>query len=297
MIVKDYLKIPKESHVVGEKAANQVTGVFIENNCAVNTIKADYGEDLLVQPSFDEGIEHFKIWVQVKGTADIEKYRQKNGEIVRHLEFAHIFKWLRSKELCVLVLWDVTKSEGLFFLPKDEVGEWEFYTKRKPNFRVVFNEENILNKKTLPQLIWRARYEHYTMLASHAAMRESFAASGESQRHAQSMRLSVIIDFLKQASIIIRSPIEEDELIEEDDVLEAGYELKICEEFRQRFFQACIAMKKEHPEDSSQTTAESALALLLVVTLQERTGVFGLPPELVGLCMPVIAKTMLLIKS
>ncbi|WP_107313129.1 DUF4365 domain-containing protein [Burkholderia metallica] len=295
MAIDEYMKMPEETHGTGEKAVNQVAGVFIDHRCAVDSIKADYGEDLLIQPSFDGQVEHFKIWVQVKGTADIEKYRQASGEIVRYVDFAHMFKWLRSKELCILVFWNVDKKKGLFYLPKMELSEWDFYTQRKPSIRVVFNEENVFSEETLPQLIWRARYEHYAMLVSHAIGRESFSVSEESKRHARSMYLSVLIDFLRQVDLIIREPLAAEEEVDEEDVLEAGYKLRFCDKFRTRVVNACAELQKKYPEDDLTTIAQMALGLSLLVTLEERTGAFGVPPELLEPCIPAIAGMMALI--
>jgi hypothetical protein len=150
MNLKEHMQMPVETHGTAASAVHQVTGIFLTNHCAVDQVQPDYGEDLLIQPSFREQIEHFKIWVQVKGTTNIGGYRQASGDIVRYIDFAHMYKWLRSKELCVLVLWDIQKQEGLFYLPKDELSEWDFYTERKATIRVVFNENNVLTSQTLP---------------------------------------------------------------------------------------------------------------------------------------------------
>lgn len=295
MTLKEYLQMPEETHGTSQLAANQVTGVFIANKCAVESIEADYGEDLLIQPSFGGQVEHFKIWVQVKGTTDIEKYRQASGDIVRYVEFAHMFKWLRSKELCVLVLWDVEKETGLFYLPSAELDEWDFYTQRKPSIRVAFNQTNVFGKATLPQLIWRARYEHYAMLVSHAAQRQLFALTDENKQHAQSMYISVLIDFLQQVEIVVREPISADEEVIEEDVRRAGYSLKICESFRTRVSGAHKVFEKVEPHQNSTMLKQMAIGLSLTVTLEERTGAFGLPPELLEPCIPMIADLMTLI--
>lgn len=295
MTIKEYLKMPKETHGTGGRAANQITGAFLANQCAVDSIKADYGEDLLIQPSFDGEVEHFKIWVQVKGTTDIEKYRQASGEIVRYIDFAHMFKWLRSKELCVLVLWDIEKEKGLFFLPKAEVDEWDFYTQRKESIRVVFDEENVLTAATLPQLIWRARYEHYAMLVSHAAARQRVAVTEENRRYADSMYSSVLVDFLRQVDLIVRGHLTPEEQVQEEDIRKVGYQLKFCEAFRIRVLNACSALEKKYPDEDPTMIVRMALGLSLVVTLEQRTGAFGVPAELLEPCIPMIAGVMTLI--
>lgn len=292
---KEYLLMPEETHGTAAKAVNQVTSIFLDNACAVDTIEADYGEDLLIQSSFRGQVEHFKIWVQVKGTTAVEKYRQASGDIVRYVDFAHMFKWLRSKELCVLVLWDIQKKQGLFYLPKHELSEWDFYTKRPASIRVAFDQHNVLNSETLPQLIWRARYEHYAMLATHATERQRCAIDVENKKHAHSMYLSVLIDFLKQVDLIIEVPLEPDEEVEEEDVRQAGYSLELCLTFRSIVLNACPVLQEENPEDEPVTIVQMAIGLSLIVTLEEKTGTFGVPPELIEACVPMVAGLMTLI--
>lgn len=287
--MKDKYKImmPVESHQTDKKAINQVSSIFIENNHSIDIIASDYGEDLLVQPSFDETVEHFKVFIQVKGTANIEGYRQKKSkEIVRSIDFAHMLKWLRSKELCVLVLWDTVKKEGLFYLPKAELNEWDFYTQRNANIRVAFNEANILTEKTVPQLIWRARYEHYAILISHAKARQFYYVSEEDKIHANSMFLSVCIDFFLQVKILIKETLPEESQVKEKDVQRAGYYLKICDEFERKVFNACNNLQADLPDEDRETITEMAVGLSLVITLEERTGTFGVPSELLEPCIP-----------
>jgi hypothetical protein len=160
---------------------------------------------------------------------------------------------------------------------------------------VVFDEENVLTKATLPQLIWRARYEHYAMLASHAAERQRFAVTEENRRYADSMYLSVLVDFLLQVDLIVKEPLTAEEEVEEEDVREAGYQLKFCEAFRIRVLNACSELQKRRPDDDPTTIVQMAIGLSLVVTLERRTGAFGVPPELLEPCIPMIAGVMTLI--
>jgi hypothetical protein len=295
MAKKEYLLMPEESHGTGETAATQVTLLFQRNNCAVDKIKADYGEDLLIQPSVKSQVEHFKMWVQVKGTSDIEKYRQRSGNVVRSISFAHMFKWLRSKELCVLLLWDTEKEYGLYYLPKDELDEWEFYTERADNIQVIFDEQNRFTKDTVPQLLWRARYAHYAMLLAHADVRMRCALDENSGQQAHAMFLSVAIDFLLQVEIIRRRPNVHDDDVAEEDVRDAGHWLELCPKFRARVGTGVVNMQDKYPRDSASSSFEYAIALTLLVTLEENSQTVGVPPELIELSVPVLVGLQLLI--
>ena len=70
---------PKE-HVLGDQALNEVAAVISRAGHAVERVANDYGEDLLVQTSHAGRMDASRLWLQVKGTESLDRYRRKRGD-------------------------------------------------------------------------------------------------------------------------------------------------------------------------------------------------------------------------
>lgn len=196
-----YLKRPEKTHNIDHQAVTAIQKLCSTKNWATEVVVQDYGEDLLVQTTYQEKIDHFKIWLQVKGTKDIETYRKKDGKIKFQLSYAHIFKWIRSLDNCYVVLWDTTKDYGLYFSPKTDLDELNIYTKTTANITITFNEENIINQGLLHKLEWKSRINHFYSIIAQAKY-EMINPLSKEKKYYQKLFYIKILHFLNFINIL-----------------------------------------------------------------------------------------------
>lgn len=121
-------------------------------------------------------IDPFKIWLQVKGTKDVGRFKRKNGDFSYPLPYEHCFKLIRSKDLSLVVLWDITKNLGYWCNPKASIDQWEMYLGPDENVSLPFKAKSIFDVDEAIIISWRARIEHYAMLISNASIRDFLMA-------------------------------------------------------------------------------------------------------------------------
>ncbi|VVJ15414.1 Uncharacterised protein [Amycolatopsis camponoti] len=97
-------------HVIGSKAAAAVSRIWLDIDAAVDEVKNDYGEDLLVQTSLRGEVDPSRVWVQVKGRSQIDP-TSFNKKSVR-VPIDRAIRWAYSAETVALVLWDVSADRG-----------------------------------------------------------------------------------------------------------------------------------------------------------------------------------------
>jgi Domain of unknown function (DUF4365) len=87
-------------HETADKALIAVERIFAECGYATQRVYPDYGEDLVVQTTLRGRVDPNRIWVQVKGTLDWDKYRTADGFRIR-VKADTALKWARSADLVV----------------------------------------------------------------------------------------------------------------------------------------------------------------------------------------------------
>src|SRR5215212_5674101 len=97
---------PRE-HVLGDQALNEAAAVIARAGHAVERVANDYGEDLLVQTSHAGRMDASRLWLQVKGTGSLDRYRRKRGGFSLPVDLDHALRWSRSADLVAVVLWDL----------------------------------------------------------------------------------------------------------------------------------------------------------------------------------------------
>jgi Domain of unknown function (DUF4365) len=189
-----------DSHVVADLALNRVANICSECGWACETVHKDYGDDLLVQTNHFGLVDYNKIWIQVKGTRDISKMlSQKSGYSIS-VSLDHAFKWARSMDLVVVVLWDVEKDFGLWTLPKDGLDEWNWRNQKSQKIKLLFNKNSLFDAKQAKMIAWLARIDHYAALVSKARDRDVAYLSDDSiksQGQHKSWTSLIAYDFLK----------------------------------------------------------------------------------------------------
>lgn len=120
--------MPKRSlsHKIGSRACAAVAGIFNELGWAAESVKEDYGEDLLVQPAFREELEHFRLWVQVKGTSSMDRLTSDGCACVS-VPGATAMRWARSADPVLFVVWDVSSGSGCADWAPNTVDDWNAF--------------------------------------------------------------------------------------------------------------------------------------------------------------------------
>jgi hypothetical protein len=251
---------PRE-HNVASLAVDAVTSLFHRCGWACDPVAADYGEDLLVQPAIDEVVDDCRIWIQVKGTQNIERFRRRDGHFAFPVDFDHALKWVRSADLVVVVLWDVPNGVGYWTTPLESINEWNWYLLRAKTARLRFSPQSVLDLEAAKWLGWRARVHHYSTLLNNALVNDdAHAAAVEvdgANRSGRRSRVPLIaIDFLQRLGVLTPQGIG-------DSVL-AGYR---------------NALPRMHVDPAEEGTTPELMAATLAVLgrLEEVAPGLGLP--------------------
>lgn len=191
-----------ESHIVGDTAINQVFEVCYACGWACECVHNDYGEDILVQTALNQEVDPYRILVQCKGTREIGRYKRKKGDYSYLFPIETVRKWVRSKDLMVVLLWDVTKKYGVWTL-LDDLDESRLF--ETGDISVTFGETNVFDARRAAELAWTARLSHYNYL---------LLASGEADRVAeecgdpnyQCRTMPIALDFLRRVGIVKAAP-------------------------------------------------------------------------------------------
>ena len=157
-----------DSHVISDQALNRVMQICGECGWACEVVHKDYGEDIVVQTHYKGLMDHFRIWIQVKGTRDIERFHSRIHGYSVMVPVNQLLKWVRNKEVTVVVLWDVDRGFGLWAIPKDGTDEWKVYQATGRKTRLNFQDRSVFSAEQAFQISWRARIEHYSDLVDQA---------------------------------------------------------------------------------------------------------------------------------
>lgn len=112
-------KYPKrtKSHQIGDKAKGQIIDAFFSKGWVVEEVTGDYGEDLVLQIADKGQLLPLRVYIQLKGTEDIQKFKKRNGVYTySNLKTTTAAHWLDSIDLTTLILWDVKKMKGSLIL-------------------------------------------------------------------------------------------------------------------------------------------------------------------------------------
>ncbi len=183
------------NHQTADEALTAVERLFTECGCATQRVYPDYGEDLVVQPSLNGTIDPNRIWVQVKGTRDRDRFRVKDGYRLR-VSTETALKWARSSDTVVAVLWDVVEKTGVWAIPADQIEDWDLIFDR-PNTLGLFLPDEEFNLQAAEDCIWDARLRHYSNLLLLSEAVAAFNAGVEPDEEVSSLWPVVAFDFLR----------------------------------------------------------------------------------------------------
>ncbi|MEU0667805.1 DUF4365 domain-containing protein [Streptomyces lavendulocolor] len=149
---------PKQ-HQIASLAVASVRRAWNKHGHAVDEIKEDYGEDLLIQTCLDGRMDACKIWVQVKGTATDCLSTRKSLPKVR-VKGQQILRWARSADIVVAVLWDVKNDCGWYVMPQGYFDHVELKERAQDELPLIFSRALPFDDAAVERLAWLARIEH-----------------------------------------------------------------------------------------------------------------------------------------
>jgi Domain of unknown function (DUF4365) len=147
-------------HRIAAMAVAKVSEVWTSIGAAVEEVKQDYGEDLLVQTSLNGKMDAARIWVQVKGTQSAIKMDRPNGKVEIKVRADLALRWARTADLLVLALWDVSKNIGWYSIPHLSALHSELAEKERQKISLPVYSEDLFNMESAEAVAWRGRLEH-----------------------------------------------------------------------------------------------------------------------------------------
>jgi hypothetical protein len=152
------------SHVIADIAVSRVVSICNQLGWACESIQKDYGEDLWIQTTIGDYIDHHRLWFQVKATDDLAKLERKDGKLVFRVDINHALRWTRCLDLVVFVLWDIKNDVGYWVLPKDNVSDVDLKRGSLKSAKLVLDKTNQFTLTSANKISWMARIDHYETL-------------------------------------------------------------------------------------------------------------------------------------
>lgn len=146
-------------HQISDRAVSKVREVWTSTGAAVEEIRQDYGEDLLVQTCLDGKMDSTRIWVQVKGVAKAPKMRA-NGKTQVRVRADLALRWSRTADILVLVLWDIANDVGWYAIPTRTELHGELAGLGHAMIALPIDSADRFNSESAQVIAWEARMEH-----------------------------------------------------------------------------------------------------------------------------------------
>ncbi|MFH8662035.1 DUF4365 domain-containing protein [Streptomyces afghaniensis] len=160
------------NHEIASLAVSAVSSEWIKIGAAVDTIHNDYGEDLLVQTSWQGEMDDSRIWVQVKGRGFIGKSKEVKSLPSLRVPRGHAMRWTNTADTVIICLWDVSRDVGWYALPQAQLSPFELLVSQDDAIRIKFSTSNRLDSAAARRITWQARMRCVTHQLSHARMLE-----------------------------------------------------------------------------------------------------------------------------
>src|SRR5438477_6886276 len=193
------------SHVTADQAMTAVGALFEQAGHAVERVQNDYGEDLLVQTAHAGQMDALRIWIQVKGTDDLQRHQLASGMYRFQFPADHVRRWMRTNDTILVVLWDVERALGVYtHAVYDDV--LALLTQRSVTLR--FDANRSLTRDSVEDIVWNARVHHLDSLIRCArSIDREVLVDGYPDVLIQRVGASAIvvaIDFLQMVGIVER---------------------------------------------------------------------------------------------
>jgi|APSaa5957512535_1039671.scaffolds.fasta_scaffold03661_14 hypothetical protein len=136
-----------ESHSTGDIAKGQIIELFSSQKWIIDSTITDYGEDLLLQLTEKTSLIPVRFFIQLKGTKNIKKFEKSTFYSIPKLKQTTVSHWLNSNFSTILILWDITKKQGVYGFVNEVFYKGIDETKKHVTAHISKNA--ILNKKSI----------------------------------------------------------------------------------------------------------------------------------------------------
>ncbi len=152
-------------HQIGSRAVTAVTDVWESIGAAVERIKEDYGEDLLVQTCDQHcRMDAARIWVQVKGTTSNATMHRPGRQVTVAVSNEQALRWAQTNDVVVLIYWDVQATSGWYAIPETQVDRVRLADTPASTTRITVLSDDTFNEASARHLALRSRLEHATKI-------------------------------------------------------------------------------------------------------------------------------------
>ncbi|MFB8109034.1 DUF4365 domain-containing protein [[Kitasatospora] papulosa] len=245
---------------------------WIKSGAAVEEIRNDYGEDLLIQTSLHEGMDESRLWVQVKGKESVRISTKTGNPASIQVSRSHAIRWVRATEVTVVTLWDVSRDIGWYAIPKDQLHYTHLLMSASKQVNIKFYKDAIFNARAADKLAWRSRIQHVNQLLLQSIESQNWARENDIEEIAKQAHgeiKAIAFEFLIRVGLLQQNGVPSTDFTDQlKETLESS----------------------RSSTKATPLTFESAVLLRIMLFLQERQGSGDTMP-LIG----VLAYIMILI--
>jgi len=191
-------------HIVADRATNAVEKLIADAGFAPEPVKNDYGEDILVQTSHGGMMDASRMWIQVKGTESLARYRRRGGDMSYSVPTKHILRWARSADPVIVILWDIRHELGYYAIIPDDVRPWDSVIEpMAKSAKVVFASDHVFDVTAVATLAWASRMRRSRGLLLDAVAREEDEEMKlEGGEIGHKMKVVVVLDLLESLGMV-----------------------------------------------------------------------------------------------
>lgn len=194
-------KIPP-SHLLADRAVIAVSAILNRVGALAESIRNDYGEDLLVQSHLKGEADNFRLLIQVKGTS---LSARADGSRSFSLKVDHLLRWISQSDPILVCVFDNATSSIHAFSPNERFSLWQLSTTNKKSIAVKLSKEDEFNDESAKRFIWKCRIEHFSRMFSWYENHANYEPMGGSKSRRKVIQLNgsvVVLSFLKAVGIV-----------------------------------------------------------------------------------------------
>jgi hypothetical protein len=147
-------------HQISAIAVAKVREIWANTGAAVEEVRQDYGEDLLVQTCLNGRMDDSRLWVQVKGTQHASGMDQPDRTCRICVRADVALRWVRSADLLVLIYWDVSKNTGWYAIPWYTAAHSELSARGDRETSLIISSNDVFDANAAQRISWKGRLEH-----------------------------------------------------------------------------------------------------------------------------------------
>lgn len=190
------------SHLLANRAVLAVCTVLERAGALAETIKNDYGEDLLIQTHLNGIADNFHLLIQVKGT---NLKADQDGFYSLRIDMMHLHRWTSHMQPVLVCVFDERTGKTYAFAPQRRFTMWELATTEKKSLTVKLNEHDIFDEGTAGRYIWDSRITFYSrMLAWNESQHnyvEQYPRPDDVRRRIKREEATIVFFFLKSVRL------------------------------------------------------------------------------------------------